>query len=107
VKYLRANVSCVNLYTFSNSPNCVLNKFSVLKHSLKLNKNSNIHDIKLILYSIWGEKEFIKLIINLILLFLFNLRLYFKTEIDSVRSLVNLKMNLKMKHNKREKRYKI
>jgi len=40
---LHANVSYVNLYIyFSSSPNCLPNKFLVLKYSLKLNKNSNI-----------------------------------------------------------------
>jgi len=47
---LHANVSCVNLYTFSSSYNCAPNKFSVLKHSFKLNKNiiRNI-DVKLMI----------------------------------------------------------
>jgi len=35
-----------HLYTFSS---CALNKFSILKHSHKLNKNSNITIINLII----------------------------------------------------------
>jgi len=54
------NVSCVNLDTFLKFSNCAPNKFSVLKHSLKMNKNNN-HELIIKLIIMKYNKHFFSL----------------------------------------------